>query len=233
MYHSVTSRMPLGSFRNGAGTSAMSPSAVPPKFAITARPVARAASTSAAIVARSSSVSGLNSSRLSSTFRWSSSKCFCRMIESKKWKPFGIRPLGSADRSPCGIDQRVAVRVDRHVELPGHEHFQPVEGPGLPVLVLEAEHRLPPEHALDVDAQRLLQVLVQQPQHLVRLVDLHRPLLQPVMVAQRGHATDVNARHRRAAEVDRHPVRLFVVQRVRTRCRHDTVREQPEGRSSM
>ena len=33
MYHSVTSRMPRGWRRNGAGTRAISPSAVPPKLA--------------------------------------------------------------------------------------------------------------------------------------------------------------------------------------------------------
>ena len=33
-YHSVMSRIPLGCFKKGPGTSAMSPSAVPPKLAI-------------------------------------------------------------------------------------------------------------------------------------------------------------------------------------------------------
>ena len=42
-YHSVTSRMPLGCFRNGPGTNPISPNAVPPKVAITPRPAAAAA----------------------------------------------------------------------------------------------------------------------------------------------------------------------------------------------
>ena len=47
IYHSATSRMPLGCVRNGAGTSAMSPRQVPLRWVITARSVPRRRSASA------------------------------------------------------------------------------------------------------------------------------------------------------------------------------------------
>ena len=97
------------------------------------------------------------------------------------------------------------------LNIAGHEHLEPVEIPGLPVPVLEPEHRPAPEHTIDVDPERLLEVLVEQSEHLERLVHLHRPLLQPVMITQGGHATDMDSGHRRAAEVHRHPVWLPMV----------------------
>ena len=69
------------------------------------------------------------------------------------------------------------------------------------------------EDALHVEPHGLLEVVVDQPEHLVGLVDLDRPLLQPVVVAQRGHAADVDAGDRRAAEVDRDPVGRLMRQR--------------------
>ena len=55
---------------------------------------------------------------------------------------------------------------------------------------------------------RLLEVVLDQAEHLVGLVDFDRALLQAVVVAQRGHATDVDAGDGGAAEVDGHGVRL-------------------------
>ena len=108
------------------------------------------------------------------------------------------------------IDQGIAVLAHRGVEHPGDEHLETVEIPGLPVLVLEAEHRPPPKNALDVDPEHLLEVLVKQSEHLERLVHFDRPLLQTVIITQRGHATDMDAGHRRATEIHGHLVRLLV-----------------------
>ena len=94
----------------------------------------------------------------------------------------------------------------------GTSTSRPSETPRLPVLVGKAEHGLAREHALDVDPHGLLQIVVDQAQHLERLVHLDRPLRQPVVVAQSGHATDVDAGNGGAAEIDRNAVRLAVFQ---------------------
>ena len=57
---------------------------VPPKVAITPRPLAAAFAVSALNRAKSAADIGPNSSRLSAGFKWSSSTGGCRMIESKK-----------------------------------------------------------------------------------------------------------------------------------------------------
>jgi len=76
--------MPLGCFRNGAGTKAMSPKLVPPKLPTTAYGVP-VASVSARSTIRSSSSAGIgvNSSRLSVGSRASSSMGSWRTMVSK------------------------------------------------------------------------------------------------------------------------------------------------------
>ena len=127
-------------------------------------------------------------------------------------KPSGHPAAWPGRQVALGVNQDVALLVHRGVEHPGDEHVESVEIPGLPVLVLEPEHRPAPVHTIDVDAERLLEVFVEQSQHLERLVHLYRPLLQPVMISQGGHATDMDSGHRRAAEIHRDLVRLPVRQ---------------------
>ena len=68
------------------------------------------------------------------------------------------------------------------------------------------------EDAFHVDAHCLLEVVLDQAEHLVRLVDLHGRRSQAVVVAERRDATDVDAGHAGAAEIDRHAVRLLVTE---------------------
>ena len=51
-----------------------------------------------------------------------------------------------------------------------------------------------------------LQILLHQPQHLVGLVHFDEAFFQAEPVAQRRHATDVNAGDARTAEIQRNPV---------------------------
>ena len=152
----------------------MSPSAVPPNAAMTARPVARAEEVKA--------------------FRHA-------------------RARGHAEIA-FGIDERVLVLVDRDVELARDEDFKAIEGPRLPVLVGEPEHGLAPQDTLHVHAERLLQVFLDEAEHLVRLVDFHAPVWQAIVVAQSGHGTDVNPGNGGRAEVERNPVGLPMGERV-------------------
>ena len=85
MYHSVTSRMPRGSLRNGAGTRAMSPSAVPPKLAITAAPGGPRGVHVGLDRGQVVSASGLELLEVVGHVQVvASSKCCWRMIASKK-----------------------------------------------------------------------------------------------------------------------------------------------------
>ena len=63
-----------------------------------------------------------------------------------------------------------------------------------------------------IDAHCVLQVLIQQSQHLEWLVNAHRPLLKSVIVAQCGHATGVHTGDGSSTEIDRDAVRLLVVE---------------------
>src|SRR5450759_2495097 len=111
-----------------------------------------------------------------------------------------------------GIDQDVAVRLRPGPEIAGHQHIQAAEIPLFPARGGKAEHRLAREHAGDVESHRRAQIVLHQAQHLVGLVHLHRPRGQPVVVAQRRHATDVNAGYRGAPKIQRNPIRLAVFQ---------------------
>ena len=111
------------------------------------------------------------------------------------------------------VDERVAVRVLRRPEVPGHEDLGPVvHPPRLPVLVAVAEHRVGPVNALDVDAEGGLEVVVDPAQHLVGLVDLDQALFEAVVLAEPDDALDVHAGDGRAVEVDGDPVGLAVVE---------------------
>ena len=79
-------------------------------------------------------------------------------------------------------------------------------------MVREAEHRLAREHALDVEPQGALQIVLDQTEHLVRFVDFDRSLLQPEVSSEPGHAGGVHSGDAGAAEIDRHAVRLTMVQ---------------------
>ena len=73
-------------------------------------------------------------------------------------------------------DEGVAPLVDGGAEVLRHEHLEAVRGgPRPPAVVAEAEHRLPADDPVDVDAHRVLEVLVEQAEHLIRLVHLHGP----------------------------------------------------------
>ena len=124
-------------------------------------------------------------------------------------------PARRRARVTLGIDQRAALlRLDADAEPFRHEHLEPIEGPGLPVAVLEAEHVGAAEQRRDVDADRVLEVVLDQAEHLVRLDDLHRPLLEAVIVPELGDAAHMHAGHRRSAEVHRHAVGRAMVDRV-------------------
>ena len=128
-----------------------------------------------------------------------------------------LRHMPARTRAPVslGIDQDPALLgLDRHPEILRHEHFEAVEGPWLPVAVLEAEHVGAAHERRHVDADRLLEVVLDQPQHLVGLAHLHQPLLEAVMVSQCGDAAHMHAGDGGAAEIDRQAIRLAMIDRV-------------------
>jgi hypothetical protein len=112
-----------------------------------------------------------------------------------------------------GIDERVAAGIHGDAEVLRDQNLETIRhAPRLPIVVREAEHRLAGEHALDVEPQRALQIVLDQPEHLVRLVDFDGAILQPEVPAKPGHAGGVHAGNAGAAEIDRHAVRLAMVQ---------------------
>ena len=216
MYHSATSRMPLGCFSQGAGTRAMSPKAVPPKLARIARSLSlRKRSASRAKYCKSASLTGPNSSRLSST---RSVVVVDRLLagDAVEIEPaLGHPSAGRNARVALGIEQDVAVGVGHGVEPFGHEHGRAVEGgPRLPAGVLEAEHVPPPAQGNDVHPQGLLQIGGDLAQHLIRLDDLDRRArrVESQRLAELVHAADLHARDGACTQVQRHVVGLFVVQ---------------------
>src|ERR1019366_5740969 len=107
------------------------------------------------------------------------------------------------------VHQGVAALVDGDVELAGYQHLRTVvHAERLPVFGGESETRHAPDHALSVDAHRELEVFVDCAEKLPGVDHLDGLLLQPEIVAQRQHATHVDAGHERAAEIHRNPVRL-------------------------
>ena len=112
-----------------------------------------------------------------------------------------------------GMHQHIAVGLDLVAEVFRHQHGLPPRGAELlPVLVGEAEDRLAREDAGDVDAHGILEVILHQTQHLVRLRHLDRALFQAVVVAQFFHHGAVDAGDERASEINRYPVGLAMGQ---------------------
>ena len=117
------------------------------------------------------------------------------------------------------VEQRVAVRVDGDIEPAGDEDLEPVvHAAGLPVLVGEAEAVHAAEDAGGIDADDLLELVVDFSEELAGVDDTHRTLFEAVMFPQRGHCTDVHAGDERGTEIDGHTVRPPVSQRL-----HNTV----------
>ena len=186
-YHSATSRMPRGYFRNGAGTSAMSPNAVPGNPRMTARPLPAARDTAEQMAVRSSCPMGVNSSRFSSG--------------SSRNARIALR-----------VDQQVAVSIGASIEPARRQDIQPPDLPWLPVPGGETENGLGRENGGHIEAEGGGEVVVDPAEHLVRFVDLDGPLLQAVVVPQRGNAGDVHAGDGRAAEVDGDAIGLAMVE---------------------
>ncbi len=126
---------------------------------------------------------------------------------------FGHAPAGRHAAIPFRVNESVAGAVDVEFEAAANENLHAVEAPRLPVLIAESEHVAAPVDALHIDPHRLLQVLIDHAEHLVRLVNLHRPFLQAIEFAQPGHAGSVNASDGGAAEVDGDAIRGPVCQR--------------------
>jgi len=108
-----------------------------------------------------------------------------------------------------GMDEDIAVGVAAGVEIDRDQDFEAVGHlPRLPVVVAKAEECSPARDALDVDTHRLLEIVLDEAQHLVGLVDLHGRRLQPVVVPERGHTAHVDPRDGGSTEVDRHSIGL-------------------------
>ena len=113
------------------------------------------------------------------------------------------------------VHEDVAVRLGIGVELAGHEHGRAVEcHPRLPVLVLEAEQSLAHPQPDAVNAQRLLEIVGDLAQHLVRLDSLHRLVrsAETEGLSQPAHDTDLCARRGRGAQINRRPVGFLMAQ---------------------
>jgi hypothetical protein len=134
----------------------------------------------------------------------------------------GVEEVAALGHAAARLCRDVALRVDhdaargllRGPEVLGDEHLlAPRRPPGPPAFVREAEQCVAREDAVGVDAQRLLQVVLDQAEHLVGLVDLHRPSLEAVVLAQLRDDARVDAGDRCRAEVDRNAVGLAVAER--------------------
>ena len=111
------------------------------------------------------------------------------------------------------VNQPAALAVRGDLELLGNQHGVAKVVPFLPAFVREAERASVAVNALQVDADGLLQVGLNDAGHGRYLRDLDRVLFQTIVFAQRLHAGDVHARAGAAAEVHRHLIRLLVVER--------------------
>ena len=120
------------------------------------------------------------------------------------------------------VEQGVAVRVDCDIEPAGDEDLEPVvHAEGLPILVGEAEAVHAAEDAGGIDADDILEFVVDFSQELAWVDDTHRTLCEAVMFPQRGHRADVHSGDERGTEVNGHTVRLPVSQRLQnTVARH-------------
>src|ERR1035437_566853 len=128
---------------------------------------------------------------------------------------------------PLRIDQSVSIIGHRYIELTGHQYFQPIQRPRLPVLVLKAEQRLASEESLDVDAKLLLQIILDFAKHLERIKHLYGMLVQTEVVTQLRNAANVDSGGHAPAKVHGNVIRLAMIQRVHhafTRCAYGTCR---------
>lgn len=121
----------------------------------------------------------------------------------------------------AGRDAGVATRIDvqataggrRRGKIARHEQFLPPwRPPFLPMLIVKAENIGGRQHGGRVKAQRISQVRLDVPKHLIRLDDDDRMIRQSIVLPQRGHAGDVHTRHRRRTEIHWHAIRLAVGQ---------------------
>ena len=125
---------------------------------------------------------------------------------------FGHVAAGLSGAVTLGVDQPAAVAVRVDLKLARHQHLVAEVVPLLPVLVREAERAGVAVDAVQIHADRFLQVGLDHAGHGGDLGDLYRVLLQAVVLAQRFYAGDVHARAGAAAEVHRNLIRLLVVQ---------------------
>ena len=110
------------------------------------------------------------------------------------------------------IDKPAAAAVRIHFELARYEHLVAEVVPFLPVLIREAEGAGIAVDALEIDADRFLQVRLDHAGHGGNLRDLDRMLFQSVIFAQRFYTGDMHARAGAAAEIQRYLVRLLMIQ---------------------
>ena len=213
MYHSATSRMPFGSFRNGRGHQRDVAERGAAERGRHAEPLAASRAHGALEMMQVLFGDGPNSSRLSAGIEL--------LFVDVRLPDDGVEE--GAAQSACG---RSAPPFHRPRDRSGCRRSLPSwsgnrRAPALPgrgsstpsnCASGKAEHRLARKHADDVESHRRAQIVFHQAQHLVGLVHLHRARGQPVVVAQRGHATDVDAGYRGAAKIQRNAIRFAVVQ---------------------
>ncbi len=65
-------------------------------------------------------------------------------------------------------------------------------------------------YAFNIESHGLLQVVFDQPKHLVRFMDFHEPFLEAEVFAERRHAAYMDTGHSRTAKIHRHAVGLAV-----------------------
>ena len=110
------------------------------------------------------------------------------------------------------VDQPAAAAVRIHFELARYEHLVAKVVPFLPVLIRKAKGAGVAVDALEIDTDRFLQVGLDHAGHGGNLRNLDRMLFQSVIFAQRFYTGNVHARAGAPAEIQRHLVRLLMVE---------------------
>src|ERR1017187_3395965 len=111
------------------------------------------------------------------------------------------------------VDQSIAVGIDRCIEILRNQDFQSIQLPALPFICRESKHGVARECANHIKLHRIQQILIEQPQHLEGLVNPDWSAFETKIVAERSHATDMDAGDGSSTEVDRNRIRFLVTER--------------------
>ena len=190
----------------------MSPKAVPPKVAMTARPVEPRALDAARQMIEVGVGDGAELLEVVGGIEAG--------LVDRRLAHDGVEEGAAHRHAPArrggnvalGKDQDIARRLLHDPKVFADHYVEAAEIPWFPVLIGEAEHVVAREDANSIDAERGSQIVIHQAQHLVGLVHLHGDLLQAEVLAQGGDATHMDAGDGGAAEIDRDAVGALVTE---------------------